>query len=60
MIIHGHGMMPGGLKHQPPDAVGVGEWDKTGGMVGQGGQGDINKTNSGNNGCVRIFKPGHY
>lgn len=36
------------------------DWDKIGGLVGEGGIGDSEKTRSGNNGCVRIFKPGHY
>ena len=36
------------------------EWDKTGGLVGQGGIGNAEVTKPGNNGGVRIFKPGHY
>jgi hypothetical protein len=60
MIIHGHGRMPGGMDHEPPPAVGLGDWDITGGMTGEGGLGDKNKTQRGNAGGVRIIKPGHY
>ncbi len=58
--MHGHGNMPGGLNHDPPEAVGIGEWDKVGGPVGQGGQGDIFDVHTGNAGGVRIFKPGFF
>eukprot|EP00595_Chromulina_sp_UTEXLB2642_P002328 CAMPEP_0196765016 /NCGR_PEP_ID=MMETSP1095-20130614/7395_1 /TAXON_ID=96789 ORGANISM="Chromulina nebulosa, Strain UTEXLB2642" /NCGR_SAMPLE_ID=MMETSP1095 /ASSEMBLY_ACC=CAM_ASM_000446 /LENGTH=1218 /DNA_ID=CAMNT_0042122169 /DNA_START=3024 /DNA_END=6677 /DNA_ORIENTATION=+ len=57
VIVMGQGYMPGGLQHDPPDAVGIGDWDKVGGIVGQGGLGNAETTHSGNNGCVRIFKP---
>jgi hypothetical protein len=59
-MIVGYGNQPGGLKHNPPDAVGVGDWDKVGGLVGQGGIGDLTSTMNGNNGAIRIIKPGHY
>jgi hypothetical protein len=60
MIIMGHGKMPGGLHHDPPQACGVGEWDKVEGFAGQGGQGDAYYTFSGNNGAIRLMKPGFY
>jgi hypothetical protein len=59
-VIHGHGSVPGGKDHDPPPAVGVGEWDLTGGITGQGGAAHKNKTQAGNAGGVRIIKPGHY
>jgi hypothetical protein len=47
------------MKFSPPAATGVGDWDLVGGVVGEGGTKDkTTKTNSGNAGCVRIFKPG--
>ena len=60
MIIHGDKDMPGGLEQDCPDAVGVGEWDKVGGLVGTGGQGDPKLLNPGKNGAVRILKPGFF
>lgn len=60
VIIMGHGRKPGGLQHQPPQACGVGEWDKLPGSVGEGGRSDIFSTFPGNNGCIRIFKTGFY
>ena len=60
VIVHGDGLLPGGLKHNPPEAVGVGEWDKVGGLAGEGGKGHFNTTNRGKNGAVRIIKPGYY
>lgn len=60
VVISGSGQMPGGLKHSPPLACGVGDWDKVGGYAGQGGLGEWAKTNTGNNGAIRIIKPGHY
>lgn len=42
------------------DAVGCGDWDLVGGFVGEGAPGDKYKTRNGNNGCVRIIRPGHY
>jgi len=60
LIVAGHDRMPGGLKHDPPEAVGCGEWDRVGGPVGQGGMGEKVKTTPGNAGGVRILKPGYY
>lgn len=60
VCILGEKNMPGGLQHSPPDAVGIGEWDKVGGLVGQGGTANLETTHKGNSGCVRIYKPGHY
>eukprot|EP01036_Dinobryon_divergens_P026472 gene26472-35131_t len=62
VCVSGHGVKPGGLstKPGPPLACGLGDWDKTGGLAGQGGQGDKVATHSGNAGAVRILKPGHY
>jgi hypothetical protein len=60
VIIQGNGKHPGGLESDPPDAVGVGEWDITGGPVGEGGLGELTKLNKGNNGCIRILKPGYF
>lgn len=60
VIIMGHGSLPGGMQHNPPQACGIGEWDKVEGFAGQGGKGDPHITFPGNNGAVRIFKPGFY
>eukprot|EP00981_Chlorochromonas_danica_P012742 scaffold5382_cov162-Ochromonas_danica.AAC.4 len=60
VVILGHDYQPGGLQHNPPAACGIGEWDKVGGLAGQGGLGDATLTHRGNNGAVRISKPGHY
>lgn len=60
VIMGGHGIEPGGLQHDPPLACGLGEWDKTGGFAGKGGRGDRTMTSPGNNGAIRIIKPGHY
>lgn len=60
VIVSGSGHLPGGLKHDPLAAVGVGEWDKVGGWAGQGASPDVAISKPGNNGAVRIFKPGHY
>jgi hypothetical protein len=60
VVILGHGLEPGGLKHDPLLACGIGDWDLVGGLAGQGGKGLDNATNSGNNGAVRISRPGHY
>ena len=60
VIVMGHGNQPGGLNHNPPLACGLGEWDKTGGFAGQGGLGDAFLTCAGNNGAIRLTKPGHY
>ena len=60
VIIHGEKDMPGGLEQDPPDAVGIGEWDKVGGIVGTGGAGHPTKLNPGKNGAVRILKPGFF
>ena len=60
VMVMGHGMQPGGLNHNPPLACGLGEWDKVGGFAGQGGIGDPHNTRTGNNGAIRLIKPGHY
>jgi hypothetical protein len=61
LIIQGEKYEPGGiLDHEPPEAVGVGEWDKVGGPAGQGGIGDLHMTCPGNTGAVRILKPGFF
>ena len=60
LVILGLGSMPGGSKHDPPNAAGVGEWDHPGGPAGQGGVGDVSNTRSGNAGAIRIIKPGFY
>lgn len=51
---------PGGIDRKPPMAAGIGEWDLVGGPAGRGGPGQINALNPGNNGAVRIFRPGFY
>ena len=72
--IGGKDCLPGGLTHNIPGAVGndqnsnfhltntgLGDWDIVGGFVGEGGhtvQHDI--TYPGNNGAIRISKPGFY
>lgn len=43
-----------------PQASGIGEWDIVKGYVGEGGIGTNSHTTPGNNGGVRIFKPGFY
>jgi hypothetical protein len=58
--IGGLGRMPGGIKHDPPEASGVGEWDRVGGLAGEGGLGHIDTLRAGNNGAVRICKPGYF
>lgn len=60
VCILGHGQQPGGLDHNPPSASGVGEWDKVGGFVGQGGDADPVSAVNGRAGGIRIIKPGHY
>ncbi|CAM9525720.1 unnamed protein product [Ectocarpus fasciculatus] len=60
LVIHGENEHPGGIDHDPPDAVGVGEWDRVGGPAGQGGVGDVNELRPGNAGAVRILKPGFF
>lgn len=60
VIIHGNNPNPGGMNHDPPDAVGVGDWDKVGGPAGRGGFGDIHNLFPGNAGAVRIIKPGFF
>jgi hypothetical protein len=56
----GYGHEPGGLQHDPPKAVGIGEWDYVGGFAGQGGMGHLSETNPGNAGAVRVMKPGNW
>jgi hypothetical protein len=59
-FIHGTGRTPGGLEHDPPPAVGIGEWDKVGGLCGEGGVGDPKQVSHGNAGAVRISKQGYF
>lgn len=59
-VIHGEDALPGGMDHDPPEAVGIGEWDKVGGPAGQGGIGHLHDLNPGNAGAVRILKPGFF
>ena len=66
-VVGGDGYMPGGVQHNPPHAVGAGEWDLVGGLSGQGARTIVDKndatnvtTTNGNSGCVRIIKPGFY
>jgi hypothetical protein len=60
IIILGDGAVAGGIKHDPPEAAGIGEWDAPGGPSGQGGLGSKTETRAGNAGAVRILKPGFY
>ncbi len=60
VLIPGHNKNPGGMNHKPPQACGVGDWDKTGGIVGEGGRGEPFATNPGKNGGIRIYKTGFY
>jgi hypothetical protein len=60
VVIMGQGMHPGGLQHNPPQACGIGEWDKMEGFSGQGAKGNPMETYPGNNGAVRLLKPGFY
>ncbi len=48
------------MDRDPPEAVGVGDWDLVGGIVGKGGEGNSSFGNPGKSGAVRIFKPGFY
>ena len=52
-IFQGGGKLSGGQQHNPPTAVGIGEWDVMGGLVGEGGNGNPNDVNQGCNGAVR-------
>lgn len=60
VMVHGSKELPGGLEQDCPEAVGVGEWDKVGGLVGTGGLGDSKMLNPGKNGAIRILKPGFF
>ena len=60
VVLQGVGNFPGGMKHQPPKACGVGEWDYTGGYSGSGGGADITKVTPGKHGAVKILRPGFY
>ena len=60
VVLQGVGNFPGGTKHQPPKACGIGEWDYTGGFSGSGGGADIRKVHPGKNGAVKILRPGFY
>jgi hypothetical protein len=60
LSIAGEGNMPGGLTHDVPGAVGVGEWDKREGICGQGGKGNLKTSSAGNGGAVRIICPGYF
>ena len=59
-MLQGVGNFPGGTKHQPPKACGIGEWDYTGGFSGSGGGADIREVHPGKNGAVKILRPGFY
>lgn len=59
-LFQGDCRQPGGDKRDPPEACGVGEWDKVGGFAGEGAQGDVSVTRDGNSGAIRVFKPGYY
>jgi hypothetical protein len=59
--IGGRDFLPGGQSHGCPDAVGVGDWDKVGGVAGEGGHTYNNQIpHPGNNGAIRISKPGFF
>ena len=60
VIIDGIGRVPGGQTHDIPRAVGIGEWDVLSGFVGEGAAADMQATNNGFSGAVRILKPGFY
>lgn len=60
LAIAGTNDLPGGMSHDVPQAIGVGEWDKKDGVCGQGGIGDKTKMSSGNGGAVRILAPGYF
>jgi hypothetical protein len=60
LVLQGEGRLPGGYKHDPPEACGIGEWDKVGGVAGEGAQSEITGTRNGNAGAIRIMKPGYY
>ena len=60
VILQGDCNFPGGMKHGPPKACGVGEWDYVGGCAGQGGSADIVEVQPGKNGAAKLMKPGFY
>jgi hypothetical protein len=60
LTLPGNKMEPGGNDRDCPLAVGVGDWDLVGGMVGLGGTGDARHTAAGNPGAVRLRMPGFY
>jgi len=60
-VIPGKWRAPGGWPDvNIPLAAGVGEWDLPGGIAGEGGPPDAEGTKEGNNGALRIYKPGFY
>lgn len=61
VVIDGEGSQPGGIMHDIPEAVGLGDWDIVGGRVGEGGY-TLNNSETGNgrHGAIRIFKPGFF
>lgn len=61
LSIGGQTHLPGGVTHGAPEAVGAGDWDKVGGVAGEGGHTqNFVLTRPGNNGAICIFKPGFY
>lgn len=60
LTLPGNKMEPGGNDRDCLLAVGVGDWDLVGGMVGLGGTGDARHTAAGNPGAVRLRMPGFY
>ena len=60
VVIEGKGRMPGGLSHDIPHAVGVGEWDKLDGFAGEGGDKSSVETKPGMSGAARILKAGFF
>ncbi len=45
---------PGGFTIDPAAATGIGEWDKLGGAVGEGGRATAVEVFAGNGGAVRV------
>ena len=60
VILQGVDNFPGGMKHAPPKACGVGDWDFVGGVAGQGGGADIVECQAGKNGRREDHEAGFY
>ncbi|CAM9192158.1 unnamed protein product [Choristocarpus tenellus] len=60
VVLQGNGQRAAGLDREPPRARGLHEEDFVGGLCGDGGKAGPLRLEPGNNGAVRIFKPGFF